>query len=401
MPLIVLVCLLLAACDKDEIVRPPIEWTWEILTPESVKYEGGSVGWAPGVYFKTNGMEGDIVITCNNYNTLGFAETSSDSYDCGWATLRIEGNKVKIHFPRYISDAAGVSEDITIIGQNGKMRASAVIGLTRTFEAGEQPEPGAIPEAARFKIENSGFSPFMHLDSPLAAPLDLITFRITDMDGNYNPVGIPDYTQYYDSIVWSADEFPHTFRVYEKEEAAGATEQHFNSQWSSHFFRCGAIKTHLKGYCRGKVKYETSLDVNLYERDFMGIEWGPIVLQKPQNLTTYCLLDRTYEYQVNDITANGENPFSKIIPVNHKQLPHSDYMSEAQKAIRMLMETNVGDGLSAIGKERLFRCLPEKEVEGVLYWENKTSRIMMVHQVPAESDEQLQEMYYLHIEPKQ
>ena len=49
MPLIALVCLLLAACDKDEIIRPPMEWTYEILTPENVKYEGSSVGWAPDI----------------------------------------------------------------------------------------------------------------------------------------------------------------------------------------------------------------------------------------------------------------------------------------------------------------------------------------------------------------
>lgn len=136
MPLIMLACLLFTACDKDEIVRPPMELTCDILTPESVKYEGGSLGWSPRVYFKTDGREGNVVITCKNYHTLGFAETSSDSYDCGWATLRIDGNKVTIHFPRSVSDRPESSEEITIIGRDGKMKASAVIGLTRTFDAG-------------------------------------------------------------------------------------------------------------------------------------------------------------------------------------------------------------------------------------------------------------------------
>lgn len=41
----------------------------------------------------------------------------------------------------------------------------------------------------------------MDIESLLPAPLDLVTFRITDIDGNYTPVGFPEFTQYYDSIV--------------------------------------------------------------------------------------------------------------------------------------------------------------------------------------------------------
>lgn len=134
---IALVCVLFTACDKDEIVRPPLELTYDILTPESVKYEGGSVGWSPRVYFRADGREGDLVLTSENYPDLGFYKTSLDSYDCGWATVTIEANKVKIHFPKYVSDTPEVSEEITIMGRDGKLKASAVIGLTRTFEEGE------------------------------------------------------------------------------------------------------------------------------------------------------------------------------------------------------------------------------------------------------------------------
>ena len=44
-------------------------------------------------------------------------------------------------------------------------------------------------------------------------------------------------------------------------------------------------KSRLKGYRHGKVEYETSLNTTLYNRDFLGLEWGTIVLQNPQNLT--------------------------------------------------------------------------------------------------------------------
>lgn len=144
--LMMLVGLLLTACDKDEIVRPPIEWSWEILTPQSVRYEGGSVGWAPKIYFSADGREGNIVITCKNYPDLSFAETSLESYDCGWATLKIDGNTVTIHFPEHISGNPEALAEITIIGRNGKSKARAVICLTRTFDGGNEADTESFPE---------------------------------------------------------------------------------------------------------------------------------------------------------------------------------------------------------------------------------------------------------------
>lgn len=57
-PLVAIVCLLFTACDKDDVLPgEPMLLTHEILTPESVKYEGGSVDWVPKYYFKANGNE--------------------------------------------------------------------------------------------------------------------------------------------------------------------------------------------------------------------------------------------------------------------------------------------------------------------------------------------------------
>lgn len=398
-----LVCLLFTACDKDEIIREPMEWTFDILTPENVKYEGGEPGWIPKYHFRANGKEGDIVMTCENYDVLNLISGNSDTYDCGWATVKVEANQLKIHFPYNASGAPEASETITISANNGKEKAQTIIGLVRTFEKEElpDPKPEQIPEEAKFKMIKAGFTPLMHLDSPLPAPLDLVTFRITDINDNYTPLYFPEFIQYYDSIVWSAENFPHTFRVYESSTTEEGAEAHLTTQWSSHFFKSGTIKNHLRGYRNGKVEYETSLNVTLYERDFLGLEWGVVVLQKPQNLTAYCHLDTDYEYQVNDIVEKEDAPFSKIIPVNHKHLSDSDFLTAAQKAIKALMENNVGEGQNAKGKENLFKCLPEKGVEAELYWENKTTRILMLHQLSNNPDESVQEMYYLHVEPKQ
>ena len=100
-------------------------------------------------------------------------------------------------------------------------------------------------------------------------------------------------------------------------------------------------KSRLKGYRHGKVEYETSLNTTLYNRDFLGLEWGTIVLQNPQNLTAYCLLDRDFEYQVYDIVAKNDAPYSQIIPVNHKSLSDADFPPTTGKAIKTLMENNL------------------------------------------------------------
>ncbi len=52
------------------------------------------------------------------------------------------------------------------------------------------------------------------------------------------------------------------------------------------------------------------------------------------------------------------------------------------------------------GKENLFKCLPEKGVEAEWYWENETSRMLMLHRLSDGADGVAQEKYYLHIEPK-
>ena len=403
MPFMVIICLLLTACDKDEVSPAnSMKWSYEILTPANVKFLKSTPEVSPAYFFETNGKGGDMVMTCENFDVLNPISADSYAYDCGWATLKVEGNQVKIHFPPSTSDEVA-HEEIQISANDGERKAYTLICLSRAInnDGPTDPQPEELPEEVKFKMIMAEYTPFMRIESPLPAPLDLITFRITDINGEYSPIDIPEFTHYYDSIVWSADDFPHTFKVAENKVSAESAETHITTQWSSHFFKSGTIKNYLKGYRKGKVEYETSLAVRLYERDFLGIEWGTIVLQSPQNLTTYCLLDTDYEYQVYDIVAKDYNPFSKIIPVNHKQLSDSDFPAAAQKAIKTLMENNIGEGQNAGGKENLFKCLPEEGVKAELYWENKTTRILMLHQLSTDPDDLTEEKYYLHVDPKQ
>ena len=156
----------------------------------------------------------------------------------------------------------------------------------------------------------------------------------------------------------------------------------------------------MKGYRDGKVEYETSLHTTLYDRDFLGLEWGTVILQNPKNLTAYCLLDKNYEYKLYDIVAKNYAPYSRFVPVNHKMLSDADFLPTTKKAVLTLMENSLGAGQDAKGKEDLFKCLPEKGVVAERYWENETTRMLMLHRLPNNIERSAEEIYYLHIEPK-
>ena len=91
---------------------------------------------------------------------------------------------------------------------------------------------GALKRAG----EQISLNSFMNLDTPLAAPFDLLTFRIFDYQDEYTPLGYPEFLQYYDSIVMSTPVMPNTYCVYQKKTDEGSTSEKFTSQWSSYFF---------------------------------------------------------------------------------------------------------------------------------------------------------------------
>ena len=404
MSFMVLICLFLTACDKDDVLpAKTMEWSYEIHTPENVKFLKSTTEVSPTYYFEANGKEGDMVMTCENFDVLNPISRDSYVYDCGWATLKIEGNQVKIHFPPSTSDDIALAhEEIRISANDGERKVYTLICLCRinNDDGPTDPQPESLPAEAKFKMIMAKYTPFMRIESPLPAPLDLITFRITDINGKYSPIGFPEFTHYYDSIVWSADDYPHTFKVYENKVSEEGTERHITTQWSSNFFKSGTVKSHLKGYRDGKVEYETSLNTTLYNRDFLGLEWGTITLQNPKNLTAYCLLDRNYEYKLYDIVAKGFDPYSQFVPVNHQLLPDTEFLPTTKKAVMALMENSIGAGQNGKGKEKLFKCLPEKGVVAEKYWENETTRMLMLHQLPDDIEGLTEEIYYLHIEPK-
>lgn len=67
-------------------------------------------------------------MTCENYDVLNPISGDSYVYDCGWATLKIEGSQVKIHFaPSTPDDVALTHEEIQISAQIDKIKELATM----------------------------------------------------------------------------------------------------------------------------------------------------------------------------------------------------------------------------------------------------------------------------------
>lgn len=66
------------------------------------------------------------------------------------------------------------------------------------------PKPEKLPEEAKFKLKMVQLTPFMNLDTPLAAPFDFLKFRILNYKDEYTFPVIPDFLKYYDLIEMSS-----------------------------------------------------------------------------------------------------------------------------------------------------------------------------------------------------
>lgn len=258
---------------------------------------------------------------------------------------------------------------------------------------------GDVPDKYKFKFVEAGMTTLMGEDYPFTAPFDNITYRITDNYERFESVGFPEFTQYYDSIVWCANNLPNTVRIYEQENTENYIKQHIEHQWSTHFFNKGEQKTMLKGYRNGEVVYSTSLTTTLRERDFLCYDWtkGSIAIGNPGNVSIYCILDSQCEYQAFHTQEQNGIRFAQIRVWNKKSVPETEFLPISRNALIKLMTDNVGQAQSPSGKVDSFKCLLSKGDEALNYWENKTTRILLMLSAP---DEYGLQDYYLHFESK-
>ena len=281
----------------------------------------------------------------------------------------------------------------------GKSWNKGTVTVTQRPLSPEEPdEPDVMPDKYRFKLAYAGFTPIMNDNIHVPAPFDNISFQILDYFDRFIPMGFPEFVEPYDSIVWSAEGMPNTVRIYERKFNDSSSEEHFTAQWSSHFFKPGSVRSYLKGYREGKVIYADSMKTEIYERDFLCFNWitGDVCIANPHAKGIYCGLDNSREYRVMPIREINGTKYGEIHVRNHKILPDDKFLSISRDVLIQLMRENIGEGASAKNQIQSFNCVPEG-VEGELFWENKTTRILLLHELP--SDTSLEE-YYLLVEAK-
>ena len=255
----------------------------------------------------------------------------------------------------------------------------------------------AVPDEYRFKLTKSGYRPFMNDNFTIPAPMEGLTFRITDAYDRY-AIEFPKFVEYYDSIVWCAEGLPETVRIYESRNYDTGAEKRFTSQWSSHFFQGGVIESSLLGYRNGTAVHKSSLTLQLVQRNFLCYDWtkGSVVISNPSCMTAYCLLDTRYEYQLVDTQEKDGIRYARIEAANSKHISDMIFLVTSQASLRKLMEENIGQAQKVTGKAEQFHCLPEGD-EALQYWENTSTRILLMHHAATDSST---EVYYLHAEMK-
>lgn len=259
----------------------------------------------------------------------------------------------------------------------------------------DTPEPDELPEEAKFMLKMVELAPFMELDSQTAAPFDFLTFHILNHRGEYDFPNMPEFLQYYDTIIMSSPVLPDTFCIYSHGKDEYGTETKFTSQWSSYFYEKEDFPIYLKGYRDGELIYEYSMTQVMRERDFLGVDWknGSVELNDPENIYTYNILDTRHKFLLSETQKRNNTSFIRIqVPVYSWDT--DEYLEEQETGLRWLLQKHLGEKSSLTASD--FRTLPE-DVEVVETYENSTTIVAILHQ---NADDSHEECFYAIAEPK-
>lgn len=258
------------------------------------------------------------------------------------------------------------------------------------------PEPEELPEEAKFKLRMVQLTPFMNLDTPLAAPFDFLTFRILNHNDEYTFPVLPEFLKYYDLIEMSSPVLPDTYCIYSCVTDESGTKENFTSQWGSYFFEKADFPISLKGYKNGKLIYEYSTTQLMRERDFLGVDWknGSIAIANPKTNSVYNVLDTRYTFLLTDTQKENDTCYIKIRVSNSSNLSDTEYLKEQKAGLKWLLEKHLGEKSSLPASD--FKTLPEG-ADIVETYENSTTRVAILHQY---ADDMHEECYYAIAEAK-
>lgn len=302
--------------------------------------------------------------------------------------------------------AIGETNMVTVLARNGYPELSGSRAITPA--AGDTApilfDNGDVLDACRFKLSlyaNMAFNGDEYADdraSSTPAPFDFLGFRIVRPDGEYEfPTSRYDY---YDSIVWSSPDLPHTLRIHERAENGAGSSEHLTAQWGAGFIRSGRHTTLLTGYKNGRAIYSDTLTFELADRDFLCFDWDRFThLTQPGTVNVLNTpLNRYNEYSVS-ATVDGDGNKSVRI---YLDIPggwgKETILNWQQARLGNLLWKHMGHWVefdeSTLGG--LFRKLPAGDRPFTLY-ENTSTRAIIMHRQATEYEE---ECFYIHAEPK-
>ncbi len=258
------------------------------------------------------------------------------------------------------------------------------------------PKPEKLPEEAKFKLKMVQLTPFMNLDTPLAAPFDFLKFRILNHKDEYTFPVIPDFLKYYDLIEMSSPVLPDTYSVYRYSADENGTKRSYTSQWGSYFYEKIDFPICLKGYKDGELLYEYSTTQIMRERDFLGVDWknGSVTLANPKTNCIYNILDTHYEFLLTDTQKLNETCYIKIQVSNSSNITETEYLKEQEAGLKWLLKKYLGEKSSLTASD--FKTLPE-DTDIVETYENSTTLVAILHQ---NADDMHEECYYAIAESK-
>lgn len=240
-------------------------------------------------------------------------------------------------------------------------------------------QPDELPEEAKFKLKMGQLEPFMHMDTPMPAPFDLLTFKLVDYQDEYNFLyGNAVFLQYYDSIVVSSPVMPDTYRVFQQSCDENGCGSMYIPQWSSYFFEKSDFQLCLKGYKGGKVIYEYSMEQMMQERDFLCVDWtcGIYAMANPLTACIYCVLDSRYEFLLTDTQMRNGTYYVKIRVAPGSELVQSEYVKKQEQGLKWLLDKYLAR--QPIPNVADFKTLPE-DAEVVDVYGNSTTRAALIH----------------------
>lgn len=258
-------------------------------------------------------------------------------------------------------------------------------------------QPDELPEEAKFKLKMGQLEPFMHMDTPMPAPFDLLTFKLVDYQDEYNFLyGNAVFLQYYDSIVVSSPVMPDTYRVFQQSCDENGCGSRYIPQWSSYFFEKSDFQLCLKGYKGGKVIYEYSMDQMMQERDFLCVDWscGIYAMANPRTACIYCVLDSRYEFLLTDTQMRNGTYYIEIRMAPDSGLVHSEYVKKQEQGLKWLLDKYLTR--QPISNAADFKTLPE-DADIVAVYGNSTTRAALIHH---DDIDNYKEYYYVIAEQK-